>query len=72
MGHGASGGTAAARAALVVLVVELALQAQVVREVAEQVFKEKKTRVPYLVGTMIELPRAALTAGELPDAPVRY
>jgi pyruvate,orthophosphate dikinase len=46
---------------------ELELQAQVVREVAEQVFKEKKVRVPYLVGTMIELPRAALTADAIAD-----
>ncbi|MSR61077.1 MAG: pyruvate, phosphate dikinase [Planctomycetes bacterium] len=44
---------------------ELELQAAVVRAVAEQVFAEKKLRLPYLVGTMIELPRAALTAGEI-------
>lgn len=44
---------------------ELSLQAKIVREVAEEVFKQKKTRVPYLVGTMIELPRAALTADEI-------
>jgi pyruvate, orthophosphate dikinase len=34
-------------------------------EEAEAVFKEKGVRVPYLIGTMIELPRAALTAGEI-------
>ncbi|MDP6539436.1 MAG: pyruvate, phosphate dikinase [Planctomycetota bacterium] len=44
---------------------ELALQAEIVRETAEEVFARKKTRVPYLVGTMIELPRAALTADEI-------
>jgi pyruvate,orthophosphate dikinase len=44
---------------------ELELQAAVVRETAEQVFKAKKLRVPYLVGTMIEIPRAALTADEI-------
>jgi len=31
----------------------------------EQVFKEKKTRIKFLVGTMIEVPRAALTADEI-------
>ncbi|RKY07654.1 MAG: pyruvate, phosphate dikinase, partial [Planctomycetota bacterium] len=31
----------------------------------EQVFKEKKTRIRFLVGTMIEVPRAALTADEI-------
>jgi len=44
---------------------ELVLQAAEVRAVAEQVFAEKKTRLSYLVGTMIELPRAALVAGEI-------
>ncbi len=31
----------------------------------EQVFKEKKTRIKFLTGTMIEVPRAALTADEI-------
>jgi pyruvate,orthophosphate dikinase len=44
---------------------ELDLQADVVRTVAEEVFAETKTSVPFLVGTMIELPRAALTAGDI-------
>ena len=44
---------------------ELELQAAVVREVAEAVFAEQKTRVDYLVGTMIELPRAAVCADEI-------
>ncbi|MDD5011909.1 MAG: pyruvate, phosphate dikinase, partial [Phycisphaerae bacterium] len=33
--------------------------------VAEEVFKEEDVRVNYMVGTMIELPRAAVTAGEI-------
>ncbi|MCZ6596566.1 MAG: PEP-utilizing enzyme, partial [Planctomycetota bacterium] len=54
---------------LVGTVKELALQAAEVRDIAEQVFREKKTRMPYLIGTMIELPRACLTAGEIaPEA----
>ena len=44
---------------------ELELQAAIVHEVAAKVFTRKKLSVPYLVGTMIELPRAALTAGEI-------
>jgi pyruvate,orthophosphate dikinase len=44
---------------------ELRRQAELVREVAERVFTERKRRVEYLVGTMIELPRAALTADKI-------
>ena len=38
---------------------------QVVEETAEAVFKAKKKRVNYKIGTMIEVPRAALTADEI-------
>src|SRR5438552_285578 len=44
---------------------EMANQGAIVRRVAEEVFKEKGTKVDYLVGTMIELPRAALVADEI-------
>jgi pyruvate,orthophosphate dikinase len=44
---------------------ELADQKRVVVETADKVFDEKGIRVDYLVGTMIELPRAALTAEEI-------
>jgi pyruvate,orthophosphate dikinase len=44
---------------------ELTLQADVVRRVAEAVLRESGTRFPYLVGTMIEVPRGALTADEI-------
>ncbi|MBN2318043.1 MAG: pyruvate, phosphate dikinase [Acidobacteria bacterium] len=44
---------------------ELKLQAAAVRRVADEVFKKKKTKAKYLVGTMIELPRAALTADKI-------
>jgi pyruvate,orthophosphate dikinase len=44
---------------------EMANQAGIVRRVAEEVFTEKKQRVEYMVGTMIELPRAALVADEI-------
>jgi pyruvate, orthophosphate dikinase len=44
---------------------ELELQTKVVSEIAAKVFAEKGMKVDYLVGTMIEVPRAALTAGEI-------
>jgi pyruvate,orthophosphate dikinase len=46
---------------------ELRRQAILVRAVADTVFSERKRSVKYLVGTMIELPRAALTADEIAD-----
>ncbi len=50
---------------LTATVVEFRKQALLVREVAEEVFRERQITVPFLLGTMIELPRAALTADEL-------
>jgi len=44
---------------------ELKLQADIVHETAKQVFAEYGCQVDYLVGTMIELPRAALTADQV-------
>jgi pyruvate,orthophosphate dikinase len=44
---------------------ELDLQVALVHEVAAKVFAEKKTKVDYSVGTMIEVPRGALTADEI-------
>jgi pyruvate, orthophosphate dikinase len=46
---------------------EMRNQAAIVRRVADEVFKEKKTKVDYMVGTMIELPRAALTADQIAE-----
>src|SRR5580765_6617139 len=50
---------------LVATLKEMANQGAIVRRVAEEVFKEKGMKVDYLVGTMIELPRAALVADEI-------
>lgn len=47
---------------------ELELMKAVVDTAAEAVFAETGKRVDYLVGTMIELPRAALQAGEIAQA----
>ena len=44
---------------------ELADQAAVVRGVAAEVFAERGVEVEFLVGTMLELPRACLTAGQI-------
>ncbi|MDR3182042.1 MAG: pyruvate, phosphate dikinase [Planctomycetaceae bacterium] len=46
-------------------VTEFRHQEKIIREVASQVFKEKGITVDYLVGTMIEIPRAAVTADEI-------
>jgi pyruvate,orthophosphate dikinase len=50
---------------LVAIAEEFRRQAQIVRRVAQEVFHAEGRAVPYLVGTMIELPRAALTADEI-------
>ena len=50
---------------LVAAVEELRRQTQIVRRVAQEVFQDEGRAVPYLVGTMIELPRAALIADHL-------
>jgi pyruvate,orthophosphate dikinase len=46
---------------------ELKLQADVVRRVAGEVFARENETVEYLLGTMIELPRAALTANRIAE-----
>jgi len=50
---------------LVAVVPELQNQVDIVRRVAKEVFAKAKREVAYMVGTMIELPRAALTADEI-------
>ena len=46
---------------------ELANQKKIVRAVAEKVQEEFGVKVNYLIGTMIEIPRAALTANEIAE-----
>jgi pyruvate,orthophosphate dikinase len=50
---------------LIGTVEEFDLQEEVIRSIAEKVFKEYNDKIEYLVGTMIEIPRAALTADEI-------
>lgn len=52
---------------LIGTVKELKLQKEIIDATAEKVFEEKGLRVDYLVGTMIEIPRAALTADEIAE-----
>jgi pyruvate,orthophosphate dikinase len=44
---------------------EFAIMKKMADEVAAEVFADKKKKIDYKVGTMIELPRAALTADEI-------
>ncbi|KAM6566069.1 hypothetical protein CsatA_025197 [Cannabis sativa] len=46
-------------------IMELGHQASVIRNVAEKVFSEMGSSLSYKVGTMIEIPRAALVADEI-------
>jgi pyruvate,orthophosphate dikinase len=50
---------------LIATVKEMENQTAIVQRVAEEVFREKGRKVHYHVGTMIELPRACLVAGEI-------
>jgi pyruvate,orthophosphate dikinase len=45
----------------------LRVQADLVRKVADEVMAESGQQIDYLVGTMIELPRAALTADKIAE-----
>jgi len=53
---------------LVATLKELENQASIVNRVAKEVFADKGRTVEYMVGTMIELPRAALVADEIAKA----
>src|SRR5262245_66362139 len=46
---------------------ELDLQVEIVHRVAREVMKETGKKFPYSVGTMIEVPRGALTADEIAE-----
>lgn len=44
---------------------EYKMQADIIRAIAETVFAERGKKIDYLLGTMIEIPRAALTADQI-------
>lgn len=50
---------------LIGTVEEFVNQKAVIKKTAEKVFAEKGKKVDYLIGTMIEIPRAALTAADI-------
>ncbi len=52
---------------LIGTVQEFKMQEEIIRLTAEKVFKEKGDTIEYLVGTMIEIPRAAITADEVAE-----
>ena len=46
---------------------ELKYQKDVIKATAESVFAERNDRIDYMIGTMIEIPRAAVTANEIAE-----
>ena len=46
---------------------ELEMQVNVIRTTANKVFEERQDNIPYLVGTMIEVPRAAIVADRIAE-----
>lgn len=47
---------------------EFKLQEEIIRATVEKVFAETGSKVEYMVGTMIEIPRAALTADKIAES----
>ena len=47
---------------------ELRYQRDIIEHVAEEVFAERNDKMEYMVGTMIEIPRAAVTADQIAEA----
>ena len=47
---------------------EMKLQEKIVRETIEKVFAERNEHIDYLVGTMIEVPRAAVVADQIAES----
>ena len=52
---------------LVGIIEELKMQADIIHKTAEKVFSERNDQIEYKVGTMIEVPRAALTADKIAE-----
>jgi pyruvate, orthophosphate dikinase len=52
---------------LIGTVKEFKMQEEIIRSTATKVFEEKGMKIDYMVGTMIEIPRAALTANEVAE-----
>ncbi len=52
---------------LIGTVQEFKMQEDIIRSTADKVFEERGDKIEYLVGTMIEIPRAALTADKIAE-----
>ena len=52
---------------LIGIVNEFDLQEKVIRDTAKELFAQEGIEIPFKVGTMIEIPRAALTAGQIAE-----
>jgi pyruvate,orthophosphate dikinase len=52
---------------LIGTVQEFRMQEDIIRSTAEKVFEERGDKIEYLVGTMIEIPRAAMTADQIAE-----
>ncbi|MEM8549514.1 MAG: pyruvate, phosphate dikinase [Verrucomicrobiota bacterium] len=52
---------------LVGFVKELQIQADLIHTVAAEVMKAKRVKINYMVGTMVEIPRAAITSAEIAE-----
>ncbi|MBN2104400.1 pyruvate, phosphate dikinase [bacterium] len=46
---------------------ELDMQTEIIKDTAEKVFEEKGNKIDFMIGTMIEIPRAALTADKIAE-----
>lgn len=46
---------------------ELKHQTEIIRKTANEVFEERGEKIDYLIGTMIEVPRACLVADEISE-----
>ncbi len=46
---------------------ELRFQREIIENIAEEVFEEHNTVIEYMIGTMIEIPRAAVTANQIAE-----
>ena len=52
---------------LIGTVQEFRMQEDIIRRIADEVFEERGDKIEYLVGTMIEIPRAAMTADQIAE-----
>jgi pyruvate,orthophosphate dikinase len=52
---------------LIGTVQEFRMQEDIIRRIANEVFEERGDKIEYLVGTMIEIPRAAMTADKIAE-----